>query len=146
MAILVTLTLGGVVLAQVIEPVAPRLTPKLQELLRDEMQSINEASQEILAAMVAGDDQRVASLARQIQDSFILRRSMTPEDKAHLMKVAPEDFVRRDREFHRISGELAQAAGAGDRPLQRKEFGRMVESCIACHLQYATDQFPGFSD
>ena len=58
--------LGGYALAQNAEPVLPKLTPKLQDLLRKEMLSINDASQEILAALVAGDNESVAAaFARQ---------------------------------------------------------------------------------
>lgn len=137
---------GGFALAQSAEPVSPKLTPKLQDLLRKEMLSVNEASQEILAAMVMGDDKRVAILAQQIHDSFILRQSMTPEDKADLMAAVPEDFVKMDRGFHEISAELAQAARAKDRPLQQERFGRMIDACVACHLKYATDRFPAFGE
>lgn len=135
---------AGFALAQSTEPVSPNLTPKLQDLLRKEMLSVNEASQEILAAMVTGDDERVATLAQKIHDSFILRQSMTPEDKADLMAAVPADFVRMDRGFHKISAELAQAARAKDRQLQQKHFGRMIDACVACHSTYATDRFPEF--
>ena len=144
LALTACVTLAGFALAQGAEPVSPKLTPKLQELLRKEMLSINDASQQILAALVAGDDARVATLAQQIHDSFILRQSMTPEDKAALMAAAPEGFVQRDRTFHEISAALAQAARAGDRPLQQEQFGRMIEACSACHARYATDRFPKF--
>ena len=124
-----SIALGGYALAQSAEPVSPKLTPKLQDLLRKEILSINDASQEILAAMVAGDDARVATLAQQIHDSFILHQSMTPEDKADLMAAVPDDFVQMDRGFHEISVALAQAARVKDRPLQQKHFGRMIEAC-----------------
>lgn len=136
----------GFALAQSTEPVSPKLTPKLQDLLRKEMLSVNEASQEILAAMVTGDDERVATLAQQIHDSFILRQSMTPEDKADLMAAVPEDFVKMDRGFHEISAELAHAARTKDRPRQQEHFGRMINACVACHSTYATDRFPSFAD
>lgn len=147
---LVGAVLGEFALAQVAgpaaEPVSPKLTTRLQELLRQEMLSINKASQEILAALVAGDDEHVATLAQQIHDSFILRQSMTPEDKAHLMAVVPDDFVKMDREFHEISAKLAQAARASNRPLQEQHFGRMINACTACHARYATDRFAGFAE
>ena len=142
----VAVALSGLALAQANKSISPMLTPKLQELLQKEMQSINDASQKILAALVAGDDTRVAKLAQQIHDSFILRQSMTPEDKAHLMTVAPEGFVQMDRHFHEIAAELAKAARAGNRPLQHEQFGRMIETCGACHARYATDRFAGFSE
>ena len=146
LAFTVCVTLGGLALAQNTEPVSPKLTPKLQDLLRKEMLSINEASQQILASMVAGDDARVAELAQQIHDSFILRQSMTPEDKADLMAAVPEGFVQQDRAFHEISAALAEAARSGDRMRQQEQFGRMVEACSACHAQYATDRFPNFAE
>ncbi len=137
---------AGFALAQSAEPVSPKLTPMLRDLLRKEMLSVNGASQEILAAMVTGDDERVATLAQQIHDSFILRQSMTPKDKADLMAAVPEDFVKMDRGFHEISTELAQAARAKNRPLQQERFGRMIDACITCHSLYATDRFGGFAE
>lgn len=137
---------GGFALAQSAEPVSPKLTPKLQDLLRKEMISVNEASQEILAALVAGDDERVARLAQQIHDSFILRQSMTPEDKADLMASVPDDFVTMDSGFHEISAELAQAARIKDRQRQLKLFGRMINACVACHTRYAADRFSGIAE
>jgi len=138
--------LGGFALAQNAEPVSPKLPPKLQDLLRKEMLSISDASREILTALVAGNDERVAALAQQIHDSFILRQSMTSEDKADLLAAVPEGFVKMDRAFHDLSAELAQAGRAGDRSLQQEYFGRMIEACGACHAQYATNRFPSFSE
>jgi hypothetical protein len=146
LALAASLALGGLALAQDTEPVSPKLTPKLQDLVRKEMLSINGASQQILAALVAGDDARVAELAQQIHDSFILRQSMTPEDKADLMAAVPEGFVQQDRAFHEISAELARAARDGSRMGQHEHFNRMIEACSACHAQYATDRFPGFAE
>jgi len=137
--------LSGLALAQSAEPVSPKLTPKLQDLLRKEMLSINEASQEILAAMVTGNDARVAELAQQIHDSFILRQSMTPEDKVDLMAAVPAGFVQQDRAFHEVAAALAQAARGKNRPLQQQHFSQMINACIACHSQYATDRFVGFA-
>lgn len=128
--------------AQEVNPVSPNLTPKLRELLRKEMLSIEDASQQILSALIAGDDARIAELAQQIHDSFILQQSMTTEDKRDLMAAVPEDFVARDRAFHTISADLARAGRDGDRDAQHAEFGRMIEACAACHGLYATDRFP----
>jgi hypothetical protein len=136
--------LGGLALAQSAEPVWPKLTPKLQELLQKEMMSVHEASQEILTATIAGNDERVAELAQRIDDSFILEQSMTPEDKADLMAAVPEGFVKMDRAFHEISAKLAQAAREKDKAGQHATFARMIEACSACHSQYATDRFPDF--
>ncbi|MFX0546597.1 cytochrome c [Roseovarius sp. S1116L3] len=127
--------------AQEVQPVSPELTPKLRDLLRKEMQSIEEASQQILSHLIAGEDAEVADVAQQIHDSFILQQSMTPEDKKDLMAGVPEEFVTRDRAFHALSADLAQAARDGDRAAQHQKFGQMIEACTACHALYATDRF-----
>jgi len=140
------IVIGGVPTAGGEEPISPKLSPRLQDLLRQEMVSIEQASQDILLALVRGDDARVAERAQQIHDSFILRQAMTPEDRTHLMAVAPDDFVQRDRAFHALAAELATAARGGDGPAQRDRFGQMIDSCAECHARYATDRFPKFAE
>lgn len=142
----VTLAFGCAATAQDVRPVSPDLTPKLRDLLRQEMLSIERASKDILSALIAGDDAGVAELAQNIHDSFILQQSMTPQDKQDLMAAVPEDFVARDRAFHQLSADLAQAASAGERDAQHAEYGRMIEACTACHARYATDRFPMLAD
>jgi len=141
----VCIVFGGLAGAQSAEPISPKLTSKLQDLLRKEMLAVNDASQEIITAIVTGNDERVATLAQQIHDSFILRQSMTPQDKADLMSAVPKDFVMNDKAFHKIAGELAQAARDKNRPLQQEHFSRMLNACVACHSTYATDRFVGFA-
>ena len=136
----------SVATGQEVKPISPDLTPKLQGLLRQEMVSIDVASKQILSALAAGEDQRVAELAQQIHDSFILAQSMTPEDKQDLLAAVPEDFVSRDRAFHKTADALAEAARAGDRAEQHVVFSRMVEACSSCHALYATDRFPGLAE
>jgi hypothetical protein len=129
-----------------VSPVSPKLTPKLQGLLRQEMLSIDAASKEILSALVAGEDQRVTELAQQIHDSFILAQSMTAEDKKELLGAVPEGFVTRDRAFHRIAAALAKAGREGDHAEQQVEFSRMIDACYSCHTLYATDRFPDLAN
>lgn len=142
MAIALGLAAASPLAGQETAPVSPNLTPKLRDLLRKEMLSIEQASKDILSALIAGDDARVASLAQQIHDSFILQQSMTPEDKQDLIAAVPEDFVARDRAFHELSADLAQAGRDSSREAQHAEFDRMIEACTACHAVYATDRFP----
>lgn len=142
LAITVALVFGVPATGQDAEPVSSNLTPKLRDLLRQEMLSIEQGSKDILSALIAGDDARVAGLAQQIHDSFILHQSMTPEDKQDLMAAVSGDFVARDQAFHRLSADLAQAGRDGDREAQHAGFGRMIEACSACHVRYATDRFP----
>ncbi len=124
----------------------PQLTPKLQDMLQREMISVNEASQQMLTALISGDEQRVAELAQQIHDSFILEQEMTEQDRADLMAAVPDEFVQMDSAFHQSLADMAAAARAGDLPLQHERFGQMLEACTACHARYATDRFPGFAN
>ena len=133
---------GGSVTAQEVNPVSPELTPKLRDLLRKEMLSVEDASKQILSALIAGDDARVADLAQQIHDSFILQQSMTPQDKQDLMSVVSKDFVTRDRAFHQLAASLAEAGRDGNRARQHEQFGQMIDACTACHALYASDRFP----
>lgn len=146
LAILVGLAHGLPAAGQEARPVSPDLTPKLRDLLRQEMLAIEQASKDVLSALIAGDDARVAELAQKIHDSFILQQSMTPEDKQDLMAAVPKEFVARDRAFHALSADLAQAGRDGDREAQQTAFSRMIEACTGCHARYATDRFPQLAE
>lgn len=123
-------------------PVAPRFTPKLQQLFAEEMRLLLDASQKIIAAMIAGDDAGVAHQAQAIHDSFILDKKLTAQDRKDLESAVPAAFLELDAGFHRMAAKLAQAARNKDRDLENFYFSRMLESCQSCHRQYATDKFP----
>jgi len=124
------------------EPVAPKLTPKLQKLFAEEMVAILQASQQIIAALVAGDQATVAKNAQAIHDSFILDKNLTAQERKALETAVPPAFLELDGAFHQIAAKLAEAARRKDTDLQNYYFGRMLETCGTCHRQYATDKFP----
>jgi cytochrome c556 len=124
------------------EPVAPKLTPKLQKLFAEEMVAILQASQKIIAALVAGDHDAVVKNAQSIHDSFILDRNLTVQDRKALETAVPPAFLELDGTFHQMAAKLAEAARHKDTDLQNYYFGRMLETCGTCHRQYATDKFP----
>lgn len=130
--------------AEPAEPVGAKLPDRVRGLLLQEMNAIQQASEEILDALVRGRDTVVAEKAQGIHDSFILKQEMTESDREALMDAAPKEFVQRDRAFHELTGELATAGREGDGARQRELFGEMVEACTACHARYAHDRFPGF--
>jgi hypothetical protein len=127
------------------EPVRPKLTPKLRDLLRQEMASVLLASQEILGALAIGDHGTVAGRAQQIYDSFILEQSLTEQDRQDLEAAVPPEFVELDRSFHETSAALAEAARAEDVEQELSAFARMTEACIACHGRFAADRFPSLA-
>ena len=159
MRMLVGAALGGFLLGAVVigstatwaaestavEPVGPRLSPRLRDLLAQEMAAILVASGVIQEALVRGDADSVSAQARNIRDSFILKRQLTQEDRKALRAAVGAAFVQRDQAFHRLAGDLAEAADAGDRTEQHRLYGAMIEACASCHAQYAADKFPGFA-
>ena len=128
------------------DPVGPKLPPKVRGLLLQEMNAVNAATQDILDALVRGKDPVVAQKAQAIHDSFILKQEMTASDRQALRETAPEAFLQRDRAFHELTGELAEAARQGDRKRQRALFADMIDACAECHGRYATNRFNGFAE
>jgi len=128
------------------DPVGPNLTPRLKGLLADEMQQVAAATSDLALAITAGDHATVQRLAGAVRDSFILKQSLTEQDKKDLMSAVPPGFVTLDRHFHGLAGKLADQAEKKNSELQHFYFAKMLDACIACHAQFATDRFPGLGE
>ncbi|NWN83843.1 MAG: hypothetical protein HLX48_12760 [Halomonas sp.] len=128
------------------EPVRPDLTPKLQGLLKKEMIQIELAMQEVYTAMLQGKHGMVAEKGQSIHDSFILEQSLTDQDRQDLKAAVPQEFLQMDGYFHELSASLAEAGRARDTARQVAVYGRMTETCVACHSAYVTDRFEGLED
>ena len=128
------------------DPVGTKLTVRLKELLTTEMQQVAQATGELALAIAAGDHAKVEQLGAAVRDSFILKKSLTAQDKKDLMSAVPPEFVALDRRFHGIAGKLAHAAEMKDSELQGFYFSKMLEACVACHAQFAADRFPGLGE
>lgn len=135
---------AGTTHANETKAVGPKLTPKLRGLLVEEMKSVKHATAQILDALVVGDHALVADMGNRIHESFILKQKLTKQDEKDLVAAVPPEFLKMDSDFHVAAKKLAVAAEAKDYELQRFYFGRLVESCQACHSQYVTDRFPAF--
>lgn len=136
-ALLFTLSGPGVA-----EPVTPELTPKLDRLLREEMQAVQEAMNAVHTAVVTGDHSVVAEKAQAIHDSFILKRELTVGDRRDLKETVPKRFLDLDQQFHTQAADLAEAARTQSTARELKLFQRMTRSCIQCHAAYVGDRFP----
>jgi len=124
------------------EPVTPKLTDKLSQLLQKEMRAVQGGMASIHSAMVMGQHESVAENAQQIHDSFILQQELTEQDRKDLMSAVPEGFIKLDKEFHKLAASLAKAGKNQNTAEQRKLFDQMTANCIQCHGQYASDRFP----
>jgi hypothetical protein len=126
-------------------PVGPRLTPKLRDLLQQEMGEMIVSANAITTALVTGDHATVADRAAQIVNGFILKRSLTEQDKTDLENAVPPSFLELDATFHQIAAKLVRAAQERDPELEHFYFSNMLEKCVICHSRYASDKFSGFA-
>lgn len=124
------------------EPVTPKLTDKLRQLLQEEMRAIQTAMTSIHTAMVLGQHHTVAEQARQIHDSFILKQSLTEQDRRDLKAAVPAGFIALDQEFHELAASLENAGRNKESQEQGRLFSSMTHSCIECHGKYVSDRFP----
>ncbi len=128
------------------EAIGAKLTPRLKQLIGEEMRQVSTAMQTILMALVQGDHPTIAEQGERIHHSFIMKRSLTAADKKQLMATLPPAFIKLDRSFHGLAKKLATAAHAHDSELERFYFSRMTETCTICHGTYALDRFPGLAE
>ena len=127
------------------DPVGPKLTKRLKELLLSEMRQVGDATGKLALAISTGDHATAKQLGLAVRDSFILKQSLTPQDKKDLMSAVPAEFVALDKRFHLLAGKLAHASEKKDSELQGFYFSKMMESCVACHAHFANDRFPGLA-
>lgn len=125
------------------EPVTPKLTDTLSQLLREEMRSVQAAMTTIHSAIVMGQHDSVAENAQQIHDSFILKQQLTKQDRKDLMSAVPSGFIELDKEFHQLAAALAEAGRNSDTSAQHELFSQMTGNCLQCHSEYVYDRFPG---
>ncbi len=120
-----------------------QLPPEFQTLLRREMRQIETGMQALLAHLAQGKADKAEAMARRIHNSFILKQELSKQELKQLVKLLPDDFVKRDRAFHNRAKKLARAAGGKNLQAGTKIFGEMVAGCVGCHSRYATNRFPG---
>ena len=127
------------------DPVGNKLTARLHELLTKEMQHVAKATAKLALAIAEGDHATANELGIAIRDSFILKKSLTTQDKKDLFGAVPPDFVALDRYFHGLADKLAHAAEMKDSELQVFYYSKMLEACVTCHSKFANDRFPGLN-
>ena len=96
------------------------------------------------SAYISGDFATVAEIASQIKNSYILKQSMTDDQKHELTTKLPESFLLMDQKFHEYAGILEHFAEEEHTELVGFYYLRLTESCVSCHSQYARNRFPGF--
>lgn len=121
------------------------LSADLHHLLNREMAAIENGMQELVPLIAAGEWAQVASIARKISDSFIMKQKLTAAQKEELHRVLPRQFVEMDQDFHASAGMLAHAAGMKNSDVVNFYFYKLNTACVSCHTKYASQRFPGLA-
>jgi hypothetical protein len=122
------------------------LSPETRSLLREEMLEIQSGMMSVIAAYASGDLEEIASIAKSIEDSYILRQKMSRQQMHELHQKLPSAFVQLDQQFHVYAGSLADAATSSNGELVVFYYSKLVESCSACHSKHAKHRFPAFRE
>jgi hypothetical protein len=118
------------------------LSDDLRSLLSTEMLALQSGMMSIIPAYVAGNWGEIEMTAEKMKNSYILKQSLTENQMHELHSVLPPEFVKRDQRFHYLAGMLAHAAKNEKPELVNFYFSEMNESCVGCHVAFATQKFP----
>ena len=118
------------------------LSHDLKELLNQEMNGIQAGMMKIIPAIAAGDWETIAGIAKNINDSFILKQKLTQKQIEELHHSLPAGFIEIDQNFHSTAEKLAHSAHQQDAELVNFYFYKLHNQCTQCHSKYATERFP----
>lgn len=127
------------------EAVAQQLSPKLRLVLQQEMQAISADMVKLVPAIVSADWNGIKTIGNAIQDSYIMKKTLSEHELHELHQQLPKGFQKIDAEFHQMAGLLAHAAEKKNSTLTNFAFYKMVENCTQCHSTYALNRFPEFN-
>ena len=120
------------------------LSAELRVLLVREMLALQSGMQAIIPAYVSGNWSQIEQIAGNMENSYILKQSLTDAQKEELHTLLPAAFIQLDQQFHYLSGMLKHVAEKEKTELVGFYISELNESCLGCHRQYATHRFPAF--
>ncbi len=120
------------------------LSPDLRDLLSQEMQALQKGMISIIPAYGSGNWAEIETTARNMKNSYILKKNLTQAQAKELHTVLPQEFIEKDQWFHYLAGMLEHAAKNKKPELINFYFSEMNESCAGCHSAFATHKFPAF--
>lgn len=122
------------------------LSPEVRSLLQKEMTALDSAMKELISANAAGDYKKISVIAKKMKDGFILKQNLTKHQKHELHTLLPDNFIKKDQEFHYFAGMLEHAAQKHKPELVVFYYSKMFEACSGCHNSYAKHRFPSFRE
>ena len=121
------------------------LSPELQQLFSREMLELQNAMMAMLPLYVAGKLDDIATIAAQMDSSYVLKQNLSESQMHELHETLPDAFIEQDQQFHYLASMLEHVAKAGKTELVGFYISKMGEACVGCHTAYATNRFPGLS-
>jgi hypothetical protein len=121
------------------------LSPELRDLLKKEMYALQEGMMSIIPAYISGNWEEIETISLKMKNSYILKQNITKKQIQELHSSLPSEFIKKDKEFHYLSGMLNHAAKNKKSELIGFYYSKLSESCLSCHSQYATHRFPSFN-
>ncbi len=121
------------------------LSPGLRALLTKEMVALQDGMKSIIPAYVSGDMEKVSEIAKKMKNSYILKQTITADQKNELMTKLPKSFVKTDKKFHEFAGMLEHVAEEKHLELVGFYYSKLIETCVSCHSDYASHKFPHFT-
>ena len=118
------------------------LSQDLRNLLNQEMQALQSGMMSIIPAYISGNWSDIESTAKKMNNSYILKQNLTESQIKELHTSLPHSFVEKDKRFHYLAGMLEHAAKNKKPELINFYFSEMNESCVSCHVEFATHKFP----
>ncbi len=86
------------------------LTPDLQRLFSQEMQHLRKGMNQIMEAFITGQWRDIATTAKQMENSYVLRQGLSQAQIHELHSKLPKAFLQMDERFHYYAGMLAHVA------------------------------------
>jgi len=121
------------------------LSEGLRALLSKEMIALEKGMKSIIPAYISGNWDEIEVIADKMENSYILRQSLTKQQMHELHSVLPAAFIAKDQQFHYLAGMLGHAAKMKKVELINFYYSEMTQSCVACHSEFATHKFPALS-
>ncbi len=118
------------------------LSPQLRGLLTEEMKQLQKGMTDILPLYIAGKWNEIVPIATAIEESYVLKKSLSKKQIHELHTKLPDGFIELDQQFHYLSGMLSHASEMRKIELIGFYYAKMTETCVNCHSKFATHKFP----
>ncbi len=115
------------------------------DLLKQEMNAIQQGMQALLPAIVSGNWQDATGIGSQLQKSYIMQKQLTEAQMEELHNALPPAFLELDQSFHHAAGMLAHAAQQRNAEVVSFYYYKLTDTCVACHRKFAGYRFPGLT-